>query len=72
MTCPACTVARANPNTGLQQVGCHGCWIRSLAQGPLHLFYALRDALPEEERAAFQAEVVTEYRRIKAARSPKP
>jgi hypothetical protein len=69
MTCPACAAALANPNKGQLLDGCHGCRIRRLAQAPFHVFQAELDALPEDQRAAFKAEVLTEYRRIKAARS---
>jgi hypothetical protein len=69
MTCHACATARDNPHTGLLQVGCHGCRIRDVARSPFSVFAAELDALPEDQRAAFKAEVLTEYRRIKAARS---
>lgn len=51
LTCEACAIAEANPQSGLIQAGCIGCDAREIAKGPEA---ARRDADPSDLQAAMR------------------
>ena len=69
MTCPACTAAAANPDSGLAIDGCRSCQVRRVAAMPKDGREAAYAAMPPDDTAAFVAEVKAEYARISNARA---
>lgn len=54
MTCPACTTAEENPQTGLYHSDCIGCKERAIAQGiPFHEADAVGRMTAEYKRMMF-------------------